>query len=100
MNNPLLSMFGQTSQSQSQPQVQNNQNNLNDIVNTIRNSSNPNEAMQNMLVNNPQLKGVLNYINQNGGDAKTAFYNMAAQMGVNPNSVLNHPIFSLFNQRK
>lgn len=35
-----------------------------------------------------QLQNVVNYIKQNGGDAKSAYYNMAAQKGVDPNSIL------------
>ena len=42
-----------------------------------------------MLANNPNFQNVVNYINQNGGDAKTAFYNLAAQKGVDPNTILS-----------
>lgn len=66
-----------------------NNNSLFGMLNMIRNSPNPDAAMQNMLLSNPQLQGVLNYINQNGGDAKTAFYNMAAQKGIDPNVILS-----------
>ena len=45
--------------------------------------------MQTLLSNDPRFTEVMNYINQNGGDAKSAFYNMAAQKGVDPNSILN-----------
>ena len=45
--------------------------------------------MQQMFANNPQYQYVLNYIAQNGGDAKTAFYNMAAQKGIDPNTILS-----------
>lgn len=78
MGNPLLSMFGQP---KSQNQPQNQPNTLFGLFNTIRNSQNPNQAMQNMLFNDPQFKNIVDYINQNGGDARTAFYNMAAQKG-------------------
>lgn len=59
------------------------------VFNQIRNSPNPNQAMQQLLNNNPQYQGIMEYINQNGGDAKSAFYNMAAQRGVDPNSILS-----------
>lgn len=76
-------------------------NNLNNTINDqktspllnmyreIKRSSNPMQAMEIMFANNPQYQNVMNYINQNGGDAKTAFYNMAAQMNVDPNTVLS-----------
>ena len=59
------------------------------MFNQIRNSPNPDQAMQRLLSNDPQYQGIMQYINQNGGDAKSAFYNMAAQKGVDPNSILS-----------
>lgn len=41
-----------------------------------------------MASNNPQLREVMTYVNQNGGDAKKAFYQMAQQKGVNPDEIL------------
>ena len=71
----------------------NNNNNQSDslfsMLNQIRNSSDPNAAMQNILFTDPRFQEIVTYINQNGGDAKSAFYNMAAQKGVDPNSILN-----------
>lgn len=60
-----------------------------DMYNQVRQSRNPEKTMEMLLANTPQYQNVMNYIRQNGGDAKSAFYNMAAQMGVNPNSVLS-----------
>lgn len=88
MANPILSQFSQSPQQQIQQQP----NTLLDMFNAVKASSNPNQAMQQMLSSNPQFQNVMGYINQNGGDARTAFYNMAAQMGVDPNTVLNHPL--------
>ena len=59
------------------------------LLNQIRKAANPQEMAEQILFNNPNFKEVVNYINQNGGDAKTAFYNLAAQKGVDPNSILN-----------
>lgn len=42
-----------------------------------------------MLSNNPQLKQVMSFIQQNGGDPKQAFYNYAQQVGVNPQDIIN-----------
>lgn len=90
MGNPLLYNFGQQQpQPQSQPQSPQQSNSLFGLFNTIRNSQNPNQAMQNVLASDPQFKNVVDYINQNGGDARTAFYNMAAQKGIDPQSILN-----------
>ena len=58
-------------------------------MNLFKNSNNPQALLQNMIQNIPQMKGVINFINQNGGDPKTAFYKMAEQEGVNPNEILD-----------
>ena len=58
-------------------------------MNLFKNSNNPQALLQNMIQNIPQMKGVINFINQNGGDPKNAFYKMAEQEGVNPNEILD-----------
>lgn len=77
MGNPIFSGVNQ-------PQNRQPQNNLIAMINQIRNSADPNSAAMNLL--SPEMQ---NYISQNGGDAKTAFYNMAAQKGIDPNQILN-----------
>lgn len=81
MSNPIFSSFPSNRE--------NNRNSLSDIYNQIRTSPNPNKLMQQLLKNDPRFQQVINYINQNGGDAKSAFYNMAAKKGVDPNSILS-----------
>ena len=46
-----------------------------------RNQQNPNSS-------NPRLQQVQNYVNQHGGDPKTAFYNACQERGVHPNDIL------------
>lgn len=83
MSNPIFSsMYNNTNNQRSS-------NSLFAVFNQIRNSPNPNQAMQQLLNNNPQYQGIMEYISQNGGDAKSAFYNLAAQRGVDPNSILS-----------
>ncbi len=89
MANPIFGMFNQQSRQAPQPNQSSNNQSLFSMMNQIRNSPNPNMAMQQMLSSNPQFQGMVDYINQNGGDAKSAFYNLAAQKGVDPNSILN-----------
>ena len=59
------------------------------LFQTVKSAQNPNAMMQQMSQNNPQLQQTLNFINQNGGNAKELFYKMAQQKGVNPDSILN-----------
>ena len=79
MSNPIFSSSNQ-SQNINSPIA---------LLNQIRNAANPQEMAEQILFNNPNFKEVVNYINQNGGDAKTAFYNLAAQKGVDPNNILS-----------
>lgn len=76
MNNPMFSS------------MPNQQFNWFEMLNQVRSSKNPDEAMQNILYNTPEFQNITAYIKQNGGDAKTAFYNMAAQKGVDPKAFL------------
>ena len=82
MSNSVLSNFANSNRQQQSPS-------LFDMYNQVRYSQNPDQAMQMLFANNPQYQNVMNYIQQNGGDARSAFYNMAAQMGVDPNSILS-----------
>lgn len=60
-----------------------------DLFSQVCKAKNPNEATRNLLETNPQFQGVMSYISQNGGDARTAFYNLAAQKGIDPNTILS-----------
>ena len=52
---------------------------------TIQTAQNPQMA----LLNNPQMKQVVDYVNANGGNAKEVFYKLAKERGVDPQSILN-----------
>lgn len=77
MANPIMELLNQS----------NNQSTT-EIINSIKRSSNPNLLLQSIIKNNPNYSKIMQYINQNGGDPKTAFYNLARQRGVNPNDIL------------
>ena len=42
-----------------------------------------------MLQSNPNINKVMQYINENGGDPKTAFYKLAEEKGVDPQELIN-----------
>jgi hypothetical protein len=58
---------------------------------------NPMNWFKEQLQSNPQMKQVMDIVNENGGDAKTAFYNECKKRGADPDQVLqqvkNHPLF-------
>lgn len=80
MGNPILDMMGTPQQPQS--------GGIFDVISSIRNSPNPNAAMQQFVMSTPKGQEIMSYIQANGGDAKAAFYNMAAQKGIDPNPIL------------
>ena len=82
MQNPILRGLTQNRVTNSISQVRN-------MFNSIKSVGNPQMMLQQMMSKNPNIKNAMDYIQQNGGDAKTAFYKMAEEMGVDPNSVLN-----------
>ena len=59
------------------------------LFRTVKAAQNPNALMQSAAQTNPQLGQVLNYISQNGGNAKQLFYNACQQRGVDPNTIIN-----------
>ena len=64
-------------------------NNIFNIFKSVKNSNNPMGMLQSLSGNNPQLQQVLQLVSQNGGDAKSLFYKMAQQKGVDPNTIIN-----------
>lgn len=70
------------------PQMQNLQR-TKDLLYQIKNSGNP-QGMLNMLMQqNPQIRNVMQIVQENGGDPKKAFYSTAEKMGVNPNEIIS-----------
>ena len=80
-------MLNQLNRSRRLPQS--NLNQIKQYMNLFKNASNPQALLQNMIQSNPQVKSIIDYVNQNGGDPKTAFYKLAEQKGVNPDQILN-----------
>ena len=61
-----------------------NQNKIMQAVSQIKNIGNPQMMLQQM----PQYKQVMDYVNANGGDPKSAFYKKAQEMGIDPDEVI------------
>ena len=56
---------------------------------TVQQANNPNAIMNKLIQSNPRLRMAYNMVQQNGGNAKTLFYQLAQQKGIDPNSILN-----------
>lgn len=81
MINPFMAMLGKT---QGNPIMQQ----LSQMVGMVKASQNPQALINQMAQSNPQIQQVMDYVQQNGGDAKAAFYAMAKQKGVDPNAIV------------
>lgn len=64
-------------------------NNILNMFSAVRNAQNPNAMIQSLMQTNPQVKQVMDVVNQYGGNAKQAFYAMAQQKGIDPNTIIN-----------
>ena len=62
-----------------------NQNRLMQNIKTIKAMGNPQMMIQQM----PQYRQIMHYVEENGGDAKSAFYTKAREMGLDPDEIVN-----------
>lgn len=80
--NPMLAALNQNRMAQNLQPIKN-------MMNMLRGAGNPSMMLQQMTAQNPQMQQVMNYVNENGGNAKQAFYKLAQEKGVNPDEILN-----------
>lgn len=64
-------------------------NNALSMLRMVKSASNPTQMINSLANNNSALKGILDDVRANGGDAKSLFYKRAQQMGIDPNTILN-----------
>ena len=82
MNNPMLNNLNHNKAMESLNQAKT-------MYNRIRGLSNPQTAINTMAQQNPTLKKALDYVNNNGGDYEKAFFQLASDMGVDPQDIIN-----------
>lgn len=75
--NPILNAIGTT-----------NLTKIKQAYQTAKAMSNPEQMLMQMM-GNPQMADAMRLIRENNGDAKSTFYKLAQQKGVNPEDVLN-----------
>lgn len=59
------------------------------MMQMVKMSRNPQMMVQTLMKTNPAMKQAVDYIQANGGDPKEAFYKLAEEKGVDPDSILN-----------
>ena len=79
MGNPIMDVFGKTN-----PFMQM----ISQMFGIFQAAKDPQATLQQMSQNDSRMKQVQDVINQNGGDAKAAFYNLARQKGVDPDTFI------------
>ena len=58
------------------------------MMNMVRSAQNPQAMINNLAQKNPQMQSAIQYVDANGGDPKAAFYNLAKEKGVDPDTIL------------
>lgn len=56
---------------------------------TVMGAKDQNSVMQSLAQNNPELQQTLDFIKNNGGNAKQLFYSVAQQRNTDPNIIIN-----------
>lgn len=64
-------------------------NQIKQMMQMVNGAGNPQAMLAQMAQNNPNLKKVMDIVQQYGGDANKAFYAMAEQNGINPQEILD-----------
>ena len=63
--------------------------NIKQMMNMVRAAQDPMGMISRMAGNNPQMKQVMDLVQQAGGDPMKAFYALAEQKGVDPQEILD-----------
>lgn len=62
---------------------------IKNMMGMVNSAQNPQAMLNQLMGSNPNMKRVMDAINQAGGDPQKAFYQMAEQMGADPQEILN-----------
>lgn len=58
------------------------------MMKTLQGVNNPEQAMQNLAQQNPQISGIMQMAN-GAGSLKNLFYQTAKQKGIDPNTIIS-----------
>ena len=78
----ILQQLGRNSMSQLAQPVRN-------MMNAVRAAQNPQLMLNQLIMNNPQMKQVMDIVQKHGGDPMAAFRAEAEARGVDPEEILN-----------
>ena len=58
------------------------------MMTAVRTAQNPQAALNQLIMRNPQMKQVMDIVNRHGGDPMTAFREEAQAAGMDPDEIL------------
>ena len=58
------------------------------MMNAVRAAQNPQAALNQLIMNNPQMKQVMDIVQRHGGDPMAAFRAEAEAAGMNPDEIM------------
>ena len=59
------------------------------MISMVRSAGNPQLMLQQLMQTSPQMKQVMEIVQQYGGDANKAFYDLAEKNGINPQEIMD-----------
>ena len=70
------------------PQQNNLNSNFKNFINIFKKSSNPQQLINGLMKNNPQMQNIYSQLQNSNKNPKQLFYELANQKGIDPNSIL------------
>ena len=58
------------------------------MMSMVRTAQNPQAALSQLIMNNPQMKQVMDIVQKHGGDPMAAFRKEAEAAGINPDEIM------------
>ena len=62
---------------------------LKQLISSFKNSSNPQQFLNNYIKNNPQIQNIYSMIQNSNKSPKELFYQIAQEKGIDPSIILN-----------
>ena len=59
------------------------------MMRMLKFARNPQALFNQMMTSNPQIKQVMDMVDQNGGDAEALFYKLAKENNIDPEGILS-----------
>ena len=85
----MNSLYQQLNKIQGQTRSFSPSNGLKNFISMFKNSSNPQQLLNNTIKSNPQMRNLYALIQNSGKSPKELFYSLAKEKGIDPQSIIN-----------